>query len=258
MNLRNILFLALCLLSLDVQPTFARSGQPAPVLPEKRDEAFQVIEQRIAQQTVEIQALTSEIERQKAEFEKLNNAKASFWNVYAVPSLPIIGAVFTAIGGWLVTYLLLQQNFKKQDKIRSDELKDKEKERRELYLVDALRYFEGQTQKRSIGIAFIEAYWNEVPSLKTTWTAVLSNQAIYILSKLLDEAKLESHELDNLNRISKLLQPELLQDSQVLQIGDVLRRFNGVETDLPGEEFRELGRWKVKYLPAWQKANESI
>jgi hypothetical protein len=144
------IFLFTCLrfaLLLGQQLAWAQSGERSPDPLEKRDQGLQVVELRIVQQTSEIHALKSELERQSAEFERLNKARNSWWNGYAVPVLPIFGAVFTAIGGWFVTYLLLQQNFKNQDKVRSDESRLKEDERKELYLVEALTLLRGADTK---------------------------------------------------------------------------------------------------------------
>jgi len=241
MSLRYFFLLAFGLpLLLGQQLAWAQSGERSPDPLEKRDQGLQVVELRIVQQTSEIHALKSELERQSAEFERLNKARNSWWNGYAVPVLPIFGAVFTAIGGWFVTYLLLQQNFKNQDKVRSDESRQKEDERKELYLVEALRYFEGRTQKRSIGIAFIEAYWDEVTRLHKTWTAVLANQAIYLLSKLSTDHKLEVHEFDNLNRIFELLNRADLQDSQRERIREVVK-------GLSEDESPAVKEWKDTY-----------
>jgi len=222
------------------EPAPAYSGEPSSQSVQQRDQEVRVPESRIVQQPSEFQAVQTALENQRAEFEKFNKARDSWWNGYAVPLLPVLAAIFTAIGGWLVTYLLLKKNFENQDTVRADDRKVKEDERKELYLVEALRYFEGRTQKRSIGIAFIEAYWDEVTRLQKTWTAVLANQAIYILSKLSTDHKLEVHELDNLNRIFELLDRAELQDPQRRRIGDVMKR-------LSEEESLEVKKWKVKY-----------
>lgn len=89
----------------------------------------------------------------------------------------------------------------------------RDQERTELYLVDALKYFQGRTQKRNIGIAFVEAYWHKKPALQPTWTAVLINQAIYILTKIIADKSLTLHELDNLERILKILENAVPKDN---------------------------------------------
>jgi len=66
-----------------------------------------------------------------------------------------------------------------------------------------LHWFEGDTQKRSLGIAVIEANWNSAKSLHRTWTAVLTNQALYLLSQSGQGEAV--HEIANLKRIMNLL-----------------------------------------------------
>lgn len=74
---------------------------------------------------------------------------------------------------------------------------------RQSHLYNSLHWFEGDTQKRSLGIAVIEANWNSAKSLHRTWTAVLTNQALYLLGQ--SGQKDATHEIANLKRIMNLL-----------------------------------------------------
>ena len=74
---------------------------------------------------------------------------------------------------------------------------------RQSHLYNSLHWFEGNTQKRSLGIAVIEANWKSAKSLHRTWTAVLTNQAIYLLSQSGEGDA--THEIANLKRIMNLL-----------------------------------------------------
>lgn len=74
---------------------------------------------------------------------------------------------------------------------------------RQGHLYNSLHWFEGDTQKRSLGIAVIEANWESAKSLHRTWTAVLTNQALYLLSQSGQEEA--THEIANLKRIMNLL-----------------------------------------------------
>jgi hypothetical protein len=74
---------------------------------------------------------------------------------------------------------------------------------RQTRLFEALRWFEGDTQKRSLGIALIEANWNIEKNLHKTWIAVLTNQAVYLLGKSGQQDAV--HEIANLKRIINLL-----------------------------------------------------
>ena len=93
-----------------------------------------------------------------------------------------------------------------------------------MHVLDSLRWFEGKTQRRSIGISVIEGNWARFPDLQGTWTAVLANQAVYLLSESgQDDAW---HERANLQRIMRLLcRPEVqLSDDQRDSLMDAIDR----------------------------------
>jgi uncharacterized membrane protein len=78
------------------------------------------------------------------------------------------------------------------------------KERDILY--GSLRWFEGGTQNRSIGIAVVNASWPNYPEFHALWVEVFANQAIYLLAAAKRDDK--EHEQDNLRRLLDLLQRE--------------------------------------------------
>lgn len=233
----------------------------------------------LEQQKSELQQLKEALGKQQAELAKANETKYSNWNVYGVPILSPLASIIAAIGGWYITYSLLKRNFTKQEEFRRDDFlkqarlrskewarqdrirredlakqeatrkheeEEKEKERMELYLVDSLKYFEGGTQNRNIGIAFVQAYWKKFPQLQETWTAILSNQAIYILTKLLEDKALTLHEFNNLERIFSLLKKGTLEPYQNDQIAEVLNRFT-VNTISDNQLKERIERWQSEF-----------
>jgi hypothetical protein len=73
-------------------------------------------------------------------------------------------------------------------------------------LIESLKWFEGDTQKRSIGISIVAASWDEFPELQPTWLGILANQAVYLLIVSSQGEKL--HEVTNLRRILRILSRE--------------------------------------------------
>lgn len=97
--------------------------------------------------------------------------------------------------------VLLQQYWHRVDERRKAELADRE--RLQAHVFDSLKWFEGKTQKRSIGIAVIEGNWDKFPDVQRTWLAVLTNQAVYLLVESGQQDA--AHERANLQRIMDLL-----------------------------------------------------
>jgi hypothetical protein len=78
-------------------------------------------------------------------------------------------------------------------------------------LFDSLKWFEGGTQKRSIGIAIIEGSWEKrKEELGNIWKPLLLSQAIHILNQSSQDAS--STELTNLERILGLISRNNLTD----------------------------------------------
>lgn len=80
---------------------------------------------------------------------------------------------------------------------------DKRAEQTRQYLLDSLRWFSGESQPRSIGIAVIEASWESNAEMRPYWTRVLAVQAIHLLARSKDsDSRVEEA---NLDRIMTLL-----------------------------------------------------
>jgi hypothetical protein len=97
--------------------------------------------------------------------------------------------------------VLLQRYWHRLDERKKAE--QDERARLQAHVFDSLRWFEGKTQKRSIGIAIIEGNWDQFPDLQPTWLAILTNQAVYLLAES-GQAN-AAHEQANLQRILDLL-----------------------------------------------------
>lgn len=74
--------------------------------------------------------------------------------------------------------------------------------RKEDQLFKALSWFEGKTQRRSIGVAVVEGLWQELPVYRRTLIPLLANQAIYLL---VESDSATAHERNNLERIMQLI-----------------------------------------------------
>jgi hypothetical protein len=90
--------------------------------------------------------------------------------------------------------ILVQRWWQRQDK-RLDAERS-QRDRLQSHVLDSLKWFEGRTQKRSIGISVIEGNWAAFPELHLTWISVLTNQVVYLLA--------ESEEGDSLNELANL------------------------------------------------------
>jgi len=77
------------------------------------------------------------------------------------------------------------------------------KEREAKFVLDSLKWFEGKTQRRSIGIAVAESNWTKYPQLQVQWTAVLAGQAIHLLTRTKERESVP--ERYNLVRIMSVL-----------------------------------------------------
>lgn len=122
---------------------------------------------------------------------------------------------------------------------------------RQTHLYEALHWFEGKAQKRSIGIAVIEANWDSTKGFHKTWTSILTNQAIYLLRR--SEQEDSAHEIANLKRIMELLETHKAEcsESELKQLGEALRLKLEAKGQEPGlnltspEHIKELERWKI-------------
>ena len=83
-------------------------------------------------------------------------------------------------------------------------MEEREGARREEFLFCALEHFTGRTQHRSVGIAIVEGYWQQVPQLLDVIVPVLINQLVY-LTTVAEPSRTTTHELQNLERLIDLL-----------------------------------------------------
>jgi hypothetical protein len=160
-------------------------------------------------------------------------------NPWTEPStiLGVIG-VLGGLGG-----VLLQQHWHRNDQEKA--AARAERERLQAHVFDSLKWFEGRSQKRSIGIAVIEGNWSTFDDMRPTWLAILTNQAVYLLAE--SDSKDASHERANLDRITRLLvcHPATLSADQNSSIGHAIeenrsgKRLRGIETE-------SLDDWKSK------------
>lgn len=120
-------------------------------------------------------------------------------------------------------FKITRKDQKKNFTISREDQKDSEIDRT---LWDALKWFESGTQKRSIGIAVIEAYWRDEKrkDIKKTWIPLLINQAVHILRA--SDGKDKATEQVNLERIIKLLKSTPLAKSQKEDIRNTLLKAN--------------------------------
>jgi hypothetical protein len=118
-------------------------------------------------------------------------------------------------------------------------------------LFDSLKWFEGDTQKRTIGIAVVESKWNDWPDFHARWLTVLVNQAIYLMSREKDQKA--RHERANLYRIMAFL---------VREVGEI----SAIDRQLLAEALREyepnsargLHDLDPERLKTWRRAFPSI
>lgn len=96
------------------------------------------------------------------------------------------------IGGWVVAIVLAVLGYLERRRQRDTDL-----------LLKTLRYFEGGTQKRNIGIGLVEGIWSKEEKHRPVIIPVLVNQFVYLL--LQSNSKEVIHEERNLIRIAQLL-----------------------------------------------------
>jgi len=164
-----------------------------------------------------------DIEKKLGDIEK---NQSSFTNPSIL--LPFLSALLVAIiGGGIALHTQFgNRQDQTANRIAQEHVKTKE------LIFDSLKWFEGGIQKRSIGIAVVDANWKKYCALQDIWTSVLTSQAIYILSKSYVEKNgkyelLPSHERLNLKRILSLLQTASSKNRAALLSGDPFEQIPG-------------------------------
>lgn len=171
---------------------------------------------------------------------KIKSDERNPWHEWYDPSavLGIIGVLGGTIG------VLVQRYWHRIDERLAEHRA--ERDRLQAHVLDSLKWFEGKTQKRSIGLAVIEGNWRVFPGLRPTWFSVLTNQAVYLLaqSKEQDDAALEK---ENTKRIMALLAANKggLTPSQVTAISEALDK-NQAGEGLRGLQ-QNLASWKKEF-----------
>jgi hypothetical protein len=102
-----------------------------------------------------------------------------------------IVTLVVALGGWIFAAVMYWLSYRERQATRKED-----------QLFRTLAWFEGHTQKRSIGIAVTEAYWKDSPRSRTILIPLLGNQAIYLLAV---SKQGTAHERNNLERIMGLI-----------------------------------------------------
>jgi hypothetical protein len=169
-------------------------------------------------------------------------------------SATAIATLLAAAGGCVFAYV--QYRERQADKIeqrreRRDEKIEQRRERREQQVFEALKWFEGKTQRRNIGIAVLEGYWEEVPTLRGVLVPLVVNQTIYLLTQ--SSQKEAQHERDNLERLISLLQRYGTLDEkfpdQHKRLSEALdARLNGAVEEGVWASTEELEGWKVQLV----------
>lgn len=116
------------------------------------------------------------------------------WDV-AFGALAVVGTALAAIGAIIAFFL--KRYWDKRD--READLRERSQARHRDILYESLKWFEGGTQKRSIGIAVVNTSWGTFEEFRPLWIEVFANQAIYLLAA--SDQKDKPHEHDNLRRI---------------------------------------------------------
>jgi hypothetical protein len=191
---------------------------------------------------------------------RIEKSKPGWHDPQSIVSL-LVGLI-AAISGFLVAYRTARLNQEAQKEIArlTSELSSAtQKElanltntlsretlsesRLEQHVFESLDYFSGRTQRRSIGLAVIQANWDKMPHLHSTWVSVLVTQAVYLLSEQ-DRKDTSEHEVTNLNNILRILQRQdvSLWDDQVRELKRALEARNKGKGLVLTED--DLNPWK--------------
>ena len=154
------------------------------------------------------------------------------WVKDANPSPESVGAIAGAAISGVVAIVLSVLSFldRRAERRQRERERDADHNERDYhlireYLFQSLEHFTGGQQKRSVGISAVEGLSEQVPELRPIFAPLLVNQVIYVLTKIpeqivserpkraedatkpkrFDEADLDKHEANNLDRMLELL-----------------------------------------------------
>lgn len=155
---------------------------------------------------------------------------------------PVVLALALAAAGWIIAVFQLYVNRRQ----RIWEL-----------LLESLRWFEGGTQPRSIGIALVESKWEYHEEFRSRWASILVNQAIYLLTRQKDRDAI--HERANLYRIMNLLietvdPSEPIVDFERELLCETLQRYPRSERGLIDLDPERLKAWTEHFCLSEKKA----
>lgn len=140
-----------------------------------------------------------------------------------------------ACGGWVVAIFTVWLGYKERQNAREEDT-----------LREALAYFTGGTQKRSVGLAFLEGKFKGEERFQDIWVPVISNQFVYLLVQT--DSDDEAHEIRNLIRMYRLLSS--LPDFNGRYFDSYGDTVNAIEEKLNGED-RGLNI-NIKTLEKWR------
>lgn len=105
-----------------------------------------------------------------------------------------------AVGGWVVAIVTLAFGYFERKATREEDLLGK-----------TLAYFDGGSQRRSIGISLLEGVWIHKPAIHPVIVPLIANQIVYLLHSTESH---DAHNVRNLVRLVLLLQqiPNLQAD----------------------------------------------
>ncbi len=129
-----------------------------------------------------------------------------------------------ASGGWVVAILTLILGYRERKQAREEER-----------LAKTLDYFDGGSQRRSIGIALVEGLWVKKPNSHDVIVPLVANQIVYLL---LSTGSVDAHNERNLVRLFMILKsiPNLNQKywDRRCDVADAFfRRLEGEEKGIP-------------------------
>lgn len=160
---------------------------------------------------VHLQLRASEIDARLQAVQKRLAQPAPFWTGATIVGL--VAVLSAALSGFLVARFTARWNADASKAARLEE-----------HVFNSLQWLSGGTQKRSIGIAVIDANWTTLPNLHETWTSVLVAQAVYLLAQK-GRKKTTQHELTNANSILRILQKKdvRLDNNRVTELERALK-----------------------------------
>ncbi len=166
---------------------------------------------------------------------QLGSIEAKVDSVIARPPLkdgPTIVGILGLVAGVVIAIVtqIIQNRRAREDRL-------------ETHLFDSLKWFDGGTQRRSIGLSIIEGNWRSSNTVKSTWRNILLNQAVYLIEvkPVKEQDEMSAHEKMNRSRICSLLQRinlDEIERERLAQAIEVHRASNGDLTT------SELAQWQ--------------